>query len=346
MKLFYECNFFEEEFQEKEVFTVEQNELLLKEQVSQEKFSFDKLKVKYSCFWRKQSDWETSRPTVLIPIKDHPELIAKTIRNLKEKNVTNHCNVIIIDDRSTEDIESIVTRNGLSYLRVDNEKGFNFSMLNNIAAKICDSLGIKTIILWNSDLWCVEEEWLVALLDTHEEQSNMLTGTKLVYPPLEESLHNKQDTENIEDFFPEMKNGRWRNTVQFGGPAWIDTSNVSFIHFSPIHYGRFKEIHHSYVDCNRGVSFITGAFHIWNLKKYISLGGLNPTMATLFQDVDICLKLLENGDVPYYYGKNLYFYHDESYSLSSGKKKNSLQQVTDHVIFSKIWDKKVKQLVF
>ena len=119
MKLFYECNFFEEKFQEKKVFTVEQNELILREQVSQEKFSFDKLKVKYFCHWHKQSDWETTRPTVLIPIKDHPELIAKTIRNLKEKNVTNLCNVIIIDDRSTADIESIVARNGLSYLRVD-----------------------------------------------------------------------------------------------------------------------------------------------------------------------------------------------------------------------------------
>ena len=87
MKLFYECSFFKEDFEEKQYFTVKQNELILKEQISQEKFSYDNMEVEYICFWEKQLDWDSGKPTILIPIRDHLELISKTIKNLKEKNI-------------------------------------------------------------------------------------------------------------------------------------------------------------------------------------------------------------------------------------------------------------------
>ena len=40
-----------------------------------------------------------------------------------------------------------------------------------------------------------------------------------------------------------------------------------------------------------------------------------------------------------YYGKDLYFYHDESLTLSGGKE--DAQFRSDHYLFSKIWNNKL-----
>ena len=345
MKLYYECNFFDEKFVEKDNFVVTQNELLGKSKISEKKHAFTKLSVSYNCQWIKQPDWSNEKPTIIIPIKDSLNLLTITLQNLKLHNIHTHCNIIIVDDRSIEDVKGLVLENKLSYLRVDNDKGFNFSMLNNIPAKICHSLGVKTIILWNSDLWCVKEEWFLKLLNNHTKDKNVVSGSKLVYPPLSMSLSEDEDTDNIKLHFPLMK-GKWRETIQFGGDYWVHVPNSPFeyLALSPLHYGRFKNLEDSRYNCDRGASFVTGALQVWDLEHYIKLGGLNPSMSKNFQDVDLCLKVVKLGlPSPMYYGKDIYFYHDESFSLSNNK--NDLQLATDHVIFSKIWNQSMVSLL-
>ena len=99
--------------------------------------------MEYFCRWLPQDGWDSNRPSILVPIKDHEELLSITIDNFFNNNIHKKANVVIIDDRSERDLESLVVKSGFSYLRVDNESGFNFSMLNNIAAKICHTLGLK-----------------------------------------------------------------------------------------------------------------------------------------------------------------------------------------------------------
>jgi len=348
MKLFFECNLFEDEtFVAHDKFAITQNELIMSSIISKTDVSFKKKLVEYECSWFKQDDWST-RPTILIPIKDNLDLLTYTISNLKEHNIDTHCNIIIIDDRSSENIKDIVISSGFSYLRVDNEKGFNFSMLNNIPAKICYDLGIKTIILWNSDLWCVKEDWFLELLKRHNEDNSVLSGTKLVYPPEEMSLRDEKDTKNIRDNFMHMSDGKWRETIQFGGDVWITTANRSPISFSPLHARRFSDIDNPISNSNKPITFMTGALHIWNLESFISLGGLNPSLSKNFQDVDICLKLLENNKAPMYYGKDLFFYHDESATMNNlnNEVKNDAQMISDHHLFGKIWNKKIASLIF
>jgi GT2 family glycosyltransferase len=347
MKLFYECNFFNCEPVVKNKFVVKQNELLLKEILPSGKSSFNKMEVEYRCLWQKQADWLSNKPAILIPIRNNPKLISVTISNLLEHNLDKHCNIIIIDDRSEEDIRSLVVQAGLSYLRVDNSKGFNFSMLNNIAAKLCYDMGVETIILWNSDLWCVKEEWFLDLLDRHYKENSVLSGTKLVYPPIEYSLNKEEDSENIRKYFPHMLNGKWRNTVQFGSGGWIYASEHNRINCSPIHYGRFFSITDARVNCDKGTDFVTGALSIIDLERFISFGGLNPSLSKNFQDVDLSLRLLENKDNLFYFGKNIFFYHDESFNLENNKseKKNDQQFKSDHVLFSKMWGAKIPTIV-
>lgn len=335
MKSFYNCNFFEKQFEVEDKFSVRQQQLVLKTRHSDGKTTFKKLDVVYDCQWKEQSDWSSSKPTLIIPTKDQQDLVSFTISNLKQNNIDVHCNIIIIDDRSTEDIEKLASDAGFSYLRVDNEIGFNFSMLNNIAMKICDSLGTKEAILWNSDLWIAKEEYLLEILKRHREENSTVSGAKLLYPPAEMSLEDTE-TDNIKRHFPHMVGKQWRETVQFGGDSWLLTAN-SPVAFSPLHYRRFSKHTDPRVNCDRGVCFTTGAFQLWDISKFIELGGLNPSLAKNFQDVDICLKAISNDMVPMYFGKDLFFYHDESPTLLK-EGKEDIQLTSDCILFGKIWN--------
>ena len=240
MKSFFECEFLKQEWVPVDDFTVMQTEVVLRDVKPSGEAVFSKFEVEYKCRWKKQQSWQT-RPTILIPIKDNLSLLEVTLKNLKDNEIDQNFNVIIIDDRSEEEIEKLVADNNLSYLRVDNNKGFNFSMLNNIAAKNCKELTIDTIVLWNSDLWCASGEATLELLRRHKENKSQISGSKLIYPPANMSLRNQEDTINIANHFAHMK-GKWRNTVQFGGDAWVPTSNTSPLLVSPIHFKRFADM--------------------------------------------------------------------------------------------------------
>jgi len=342
MKSFYNCSLFEKEkFEITDTFLVNQEEILLKDTLSNNNFSFTKILVNYECKWIKQKNWNSLFPTVIIPIKDNLELLSKTLFNLNEFEINKTCNIIIVDDRSKNDLKSLVLKNNLSYLRVDNFKGFNFSMLNNIAAFITHKLGGKEIILWNSDLWCVKKEYFSKFVKKHRENKSTISGSKLIYPPIQFSMNKEVDNDNIKNNFPNMLNGAWRNTVQFGGSFWIPTN---LIKLSPVHFLRFKSINDNRVNCDKGETFVTGALQMIDLDWFISTGGLNPSLSKNFQDVDLCLRANEQEKNVYYFGKDMYFYHDESLSLNK-EGKNDLQFQSDHVLFSKLWNEKIISLV-
>jgi len=331
-------------------FKIAQKELVARKPAPGNKHSFQVLDVVYGCSVEMQDNWNNSLPVIVVPIRDNPKLLKTTLGNFKENDVPKVCNIIVVDDRSAEDLKSIVMEYGFSYLRVDNDKGFNFSMLNNIAANIAYSRGAQTIIFWNSDLWCAKKGFLEELLERHHKSNSKLSGTKLVYPPKEISLSltADDDNENIRTYFPLMSGGKWRNTVQFGGDCWHPSQASSAVILRPEHYLRFTDISDTRVNCDRGASFITGALQVWNLKHFVELGGLNPSLSKNYQDVDICLRSLASGTPPMYFGKDIYFYHDESFNMNNNQneKKNDNQMLSDHILFGKIWNEKINALVY
>lgn len=343
---YFECNFFKKKFNIQESFSVFQNEISLKEKLSNNKFSFEKKEIEYKCKWLINESWDVTKPCILMPIRNNSFLLETTLKNFSLNSVHDHTNVIVIDDRSEEKIKEIAIKS-CSYLRIDNDKGFNFSMLMNIAAGICNELGSKEIFLWNCDLWCPDSKAILELLNRHRKNNSEVSGSKLVYPPIEMSLNGEKDTDNIKQINKNMLNGKWRETIQYGGDAWMLTpQNSTLIH--AIHFKRFSSPTNPLVNCDRGSCFITGALQLWNLNKYIELGGLNPSLSRNFQDVDLCLKTLQSGIVPRYFGKDLYFYHDESavFNRLIDDTKFNKQMESDNVLFGKIWNKKIMEIIF
>lgn len=327
---YYKCNLFEQKINNLEKFSFIQEEIVLKDTSKQN--VFEKINVEYTCHFKINNVQLGQKPVGIICIKDNSKLLEFTLNNLQQHQIFDAVDFIIVDDRSTENLQEITKKFPVAYLRIDNSKGFNFSNLNNIAAKIAHEYSCKEIILWNSDLWAHDKEIIYKLLSLHRENNCTISGTKLLYP-LESWDGNKEIPENIKQNFSN-KTDNYRGTVQFGGSNFVFTPQNGC--YSPLHSRRFSDKNNPYVNCNKPDNFVTGAFQIINLEWFIKCGGMNPSLSKNFQDVDLCLRAVEQQKLVYYFGKDLYFYHDESLSLS--KDKFNKQFLSDNILYTKIWN--------
>lgn len=337
----FKCSLFKQEVDfRSEKFQVSQKELIILGILQDESktLQVEVKNVDYKCSWIKQENWTSVRPTIIMCAKDNLPLLKKTLENLKQFKITSQANVIVVDDRSTEDLKTVVLENKLSYLRVDNEKGFNFSMLNNIAAYIVKKIGGSQIVLWNSDLWCATNDSFNELLKRHRDNSSTISGTKLIYPPKHISMR-KEDVNKTTA--KEMHT--WRETIQFGGSLWRPGPQF-FMTLAPDHLHRFRNPLDSRVNCDKGEAFVTGALQVIDLMWFIKIGGLNPSLSKVFQDVDLCLRAVEDKKTVSYFGKNLFFYHDESVSMIKEGREDT-QFASDHYTFGQIWNQKIVDLV-
>mgnify|MGYP003138611841 FL=1 len=118
--------------------------------------------------------------------------------------------------------------------------------------------------------------------------------------------------------------------------------------FIPMHYKRFADKEDPCVNCDTGMETVTGALQVINLEWFIQNGGLNPSLSKNFQDTDLCLRAVEQGLKVMYFGKDIYFYHDESYNFyyNNSETKMDQQMFSDNTLFEKLWSKKLPTLVF
>ena len=211
----------------------------------------------------------------------------------------------------------------------DNSKGFNFSMLNNIAFYACQNKRIKNVIMWNSDLWPDDCLVLDKLVNLHNTNKCTISGTKLLYP---ETRINEFDTsENIKHYFPH-KFFSFKGKVQFGNGDYVFSNDQ----LHPLHIKRFSDRNSNSVNYNGPSRFITGAFQIIDLEWILSTGGLNPSLPQNYQDSELCLRAIEEGKKVFYFGENLHLFHAESVTLLEEKKRQKFSK--DVILFNKLWD--------
>ena len=103
-----------------------------------------------------------------------------------------------------------------------------------------------------------------------------------------------------------------------------------------------------HLNCNYGTEFVTGALQMVDLEWFIKRGGFNPSLPKVFQDVDLCLRATEEDKNVMYFGKNIHFFHDESYNHYSNKdqEKMDLQFYIDQMLFAKIWKERIIPILF
>ena len=280
-------------------------------------------------------NYNSDLPLLLLSIKDNSELLKTTLNNLRTYGIDALSNILVIDDRPSNELNKKTANNfECSYLKVvNNENIFNFSMLHNLAVHIVQQKhkNLKTIILWNSDLWAKDSQTVPELLKLHKENQSTISGTKLVYP------------DQTFDYCQPSK----ANTVQFGGSMFGPRTDM--VGLFPFHLYRGYSPEDEKVNCNKGELFITGAFMIVDAKWFIKSGGFCPVFTVALQDADLCLRAILQSKKVFYFGKNLELYHYESY-LRGWRDENIKQpdRIDNDVrVYTKLWDeKRVRNLLF
>ncbi len=327
---YYRCALFSEDISNLAKFEFDQDEVIFDKYIQDGKVSFKKLNVNYSVSFRPSEVLDTNKVPLVMPVKDLPELLIFTLGKLKKNNVTDHCNIFIIDDRSGPEIKEICNKHPeVSYIRVDNKKGFNYSNLINIGAYILDRLGFKQIITWNSDMWPPDSKTVPDLIKRHNEAKCTVSGTKLIYPL--EAWNGEKITKNISYHYPSEKE-TFRGTIQYGGSLLVPFANT----MSTDHMKRFADPQHPLVNQDYATFFVTGAYSLVELSWLMSSGGLNPSLSKIFNDSDMCLRAVEDGKTVMYFGKDVYLNHDESVN-NIAEVKIDKQFNSDCALYTKVW---------
>ena len=208
--------------------------------------------------------------SVVIPSKDHPELLKKCIGSFVERTnfpkLRENVEFIVADNGSTEKnrllIENFLSSSGIVYRYLYKPMAFNFSAMCNGGAAWAKG---KYILLLNDDMEIVEENWLRILLGQAQMPGIGAVGAKLWYPDGEKIQHAGVTNMSV-------------------GPSHKMTT---FPDDRVYYYG------HNTV-CYDMIA-VTGACLLVKKSVYEKAGGLDENMAVSYNDVDFCFTLTEMG---------------------------------------------------
>lgn len=208
--------------------------------------------------------------SVVIPSKDHPELLQKCIGSFMEKTVLQGAwemfEFIVVDNGSDEK-NRLVIEEFLKSIKAEScylyrPMPFNFSAMCNLGAKKAQG---EYLLLLNDDMEVIEENWLEILLGQARLPGTGAVGAKLWYPEGEKIQH----------------------------------AGITNMRVGPSHkLVTFPDDRTYYYGCNMlpfDMIAVTGACLLVRKALYEEVGGFDEEMAVAYNDVDFCFKLLEAG---------------------------------------------------
>lgn len=220
--------------------------------------------------------------SVVIPSKDHPEVLERCLKSFREKTDYRYYEWIVVDNGSSDEnrakMELLRRKYGFTYIY--EPMPFNFSKMCNMGVA---QAGGDLILLLNDDIEIIERSWLRRMAGQALQPHTGAVGAKLWYA----------NTQNIQH------TGITNMAI---GPSH---KLITLPDDRDYYYGR-NRITYDMIG-------VTAACLMVSRKKYEEVGGLDETMAVAYNDVDFCFKLIEAG----YYNvqrNDAVLYHYESLS--------------------------------
>lgn len=207
------------------------------------------------------------RCSILVPYRNNWHLTKKCLQSILDQNLRSvRLQIILIDNGSTEEEIELELVDFMSNekvlwrkIRVDSE--FNFSRLNNTGALETESFAPKYYLFLNNDVELTDDLCLEKTLLFKEMLGAKCgaVGCTLLYP------NNK-----IQHLFlaPGIK-------IVGGHPLKGMPYDHTMVWF----------------ECPRPVAAVTGAFLLVSVEQFAEVGGFDESLATAYQDLDLCLKL-------------------------------------------------------
>jgi GT2 family glycosyltransferase len=229
-----------------------------------------------------------TRVSIIIASGGKADVLRTNLDSLFGKTLYADYEVVVADNSKGTAIERLVHQfqtehSNLRYLDWRN-KPFNFSSINNAAARQCDA---PLLLFLNDDTSVIESRWLAAMAELAMRPEVGVVGAKLLFP-----------------------NG----AIQHAGVVMgvFDNCGHAF-------RGLNSSAHHYFglSDVIRNVSAVTGACLLTRTSVFWEAGGFDETrFAVAFNDVDLCLKIRALG-YRILYTPHAVLYHHESLSKTS-----------------------------
>lgn len=203
--------------------------------------------------------------SIVICTRDNARMLGRCVATLRDRTRYSACEIILVDngskDATTLDLLAALTRlPNLVVVRADTP--FNFSRLNNLA--VARARG-EIVCLLNDDTEVLTAGWLDEMVGFAVMDGIGAVGARLWYPDA---------------------------TLQHGGvvldPEVVATHAFARYPRGDTGYGRRAVI-------QREVSAVTAACLVVRRDRYEAVGGLDERFAVAFNDVDLCLRLRDQG---------------------------------------------------
>ncbi len=215
------------------------------------------------------------------------DVLRANLESLFGKTTYRDYELVVIDNSRHNGIENYVrdlqTLHNVRYLDWRN-KPFNYSAINNAAARECKS---PVLLFLNDDTSVIEPGWLEAMVELAVRPEVGAVGAKLLYP-----------------------DGR----IQHAGVVMgiYDNCGHAFkaLDGNASHYFDFPDV-------IRNVSAVTGACLMTRADVFWKVGGFDEVQfAVAFNDIDLCLKIGNQG-YRVLYTPHALLYHHEALSKTS-----------------------------
>ena len=225
---------------------------------------------------------------IVIPTKNHGDLLRQCIDSIRNTVSTIEYDIIVIDHESDDADTKTYLASISPGVRVLPYKGkFNFSAINNWAVSQLDST-YSHYLFCNNDIEAINPGWLEHMLELGQRRTVGIVGAKLLYPD--------------------------RETIQHAGVC------VGMFGAAE-HYGKFLRPPKAPGEpgfpealwSNHEVAAVTAACMLIRKDAFDKIGGFDEALAVGFGDVDLCLRVRDQGYAVLYCA-HAELLHHESYT--------------------------------
>lgn len=250
--------------------------------------------------------------SIIIPNKDAKTDLEKCIRSVKEKSSYKNYEILIVENNSeTEEIfayyKELSKDPAIRLLKW--KKEFNYSAINNFAAKKARG---EYLLFLNNDTEVITEDWIQELLGICQRPGTGAVGARLYYGD---------------------------HTIQHAGTV-IGIGGIAGHMFVNLPGERTGYMHKAALI--QDLSAVTAACMLVKREAFEKVGGFEEQLSVAFNDVDLCLRLREKGDLVVY---NPYaeLYHYESKSRGAEDSKEKVRRFQSEIEFMRCrWEKLLK----
>lgn len=226
--------------------------------------------------------------SVIIPIKDHADLLAQLMESIAKKNVYDNYEVIILNNNSVEQetfeyLEKLTSENSKIKV-VDAAYQFNWSRLNNHGMK--EAKG-DVFIFMNNDMEIISEDWMLRLVEKAVQPEIGVVGGLLLYE--DDTIQHAGVVVGINGFADHVYKG-----------------------YRPVHYGS------PFISpmVTRNVLSVTGALMAISRDTLEQIGKFDDDFIICGSDVELCIRAWYSG-YRNVYDPHVKLYHYESKSRDS-----------------------------